>query len=66
MQLQPSLPLVHAAPGVRSAKEHSRLLGLEDPSNAIATAAYYKAEARGFTPDHELDDWLAAEAESDA
>lgn len=33
--------------------------GFED----IATAAYYKAEARSFAPGHELDDWLEAEAE---
>ncbi len=29
----------------------------------IAESAYYKAEARGFSPGYELDDWLAAEAE---
>ena len=29
----------------------------------IATAAYYKAEARGFMPGQELDDWLEAESE---
>ena len=29
----------------------------------IATAAYYRAEARGFEPGHELEDWFAAEAE---
>jgi hypothetical protein len=29
----------------------------------IEQAAYYKAEARGFAPGHELDDWIAAEAE---
>lgn len=33
--------------------------------NYIATAAYHKAEARGFDPGHELDDWLEAEAEFD-
>lgn len=27
----------------------------------IATAAYYLAEQRGFSPGHELDDWLEAE-----
>jgi hypothetical protein len=31
--------------------------------NRIAVAAYRRAEARGFEPCHELDDWLAAEAE---
>lgn len=29
----------------------------------IAEAAYFHAEQRGFAPGHELDDWLAAEAE---
>lgn len=29
----------------------------------IAERAYYRAERRGFTPGHELDDWLAAERE---
>lgn len=29
----------------------------------IAEAAYYRAERRGFSPGHELDDWLQAEAE---
>ncbi len=29
----------------------------------IAVAAYYKAEARGFQPGHDIEDWLTAEAE---
>lgn len=29
----------------------------------IAVSAYYKAEARGYEPGHEIQDWLAAEAE---
>ena len=29
----------------------------------IARLAYAKAEARGFEPGHEMDDWLEAEAE---
>ena len=31
-----------------------------------AVAAFYLAEARGFSPGQELDDWLAAERELDA
>ena len=27
----------------------------------IAEAAYFRAEKRGFTPGHEVEDWLAAE-----
>ena len=29
----------------------------------IATAAYYRAERRGFSPGRELEDWLEAERE---
>ncbi len=29
----------------------------------IATAAYYRAARRDFAPGHELEDWIAAEAE---
>ncbi len=32
---------------------------------AIAAAAYYCAERRGFEPGHELEDWLEAEARID-
>jgi hypothetical protein len=32
----------------------------------IQTAAYYRAERRGFAPGHEAEDWLAAEREIDA
>jgi hypothetical protein len=32
-----------------------------DMADLIATAAYYRAEHRGFEPGHELEDWLAAE-----
>jgi hypothetical protein len=32
----------------------------------IATAAYYRAERRGFLPGHELEDWLDAEREVDS
>jgi hypothetical protein len=37
----------------------------QDRLNYIATAAYYKAEAHGFMPGQELDNWLEAEAEFD-
>ncbi|MEQ1487343.1 MAG: DUF2934 domain-containing protein [Methylotenera sp.] len=38
-------------------------LKIEDDVCLVAVCAYYKAEARGFEPGHEMDDWLAAEAE---
>ncbi len=31
----------------------------------IAKAAYFRAESRGFAPGHEVEDWVAAEAEVD-
>jgi hypothetical protein len=33
------------------------------PEEAIAEAAYYRAERRGFVPGHALEDWLEAERE---
>jgi len=35
----------------------------KDHHAAIALAAYFCAERRGFDPGHELEDWLAGEAE---
>jgi Protein of unknown function (DUF2934) len=37
--------------------------GSEDRDAEIALRAYYKAEARGYEPGHEIQDWLDAEAE---
>lgn len=31
----------------------------------IAESAYFRAQNRGFEPGHEVEDWLAAEAEID-
>jgi len=36
----------------------------EELQRWIAEAAYYRAERRGFEPGYEIDDWLAAEAET--
>ena len=35
----------------------------EEGLTRIAVAAYYKAEARGYQPGYEIQDWLEAEAE---
>jgi Protein of unknown function (DUF2934) len=37
--------------------------GSTDRYYEIALRAYYKAEARGYEPGHEIQDWLDAEAE---
>jgi len=49
---QPSKP--QAVPQARPARDLNKL---------IEEAAYYRAQQRGFAPGHELDDWIAAEAE---
>lgn len=38
-------------------------LDIEDKVSRIAISAYFKAEARGYEPGHEIQDWLEAEAE---
>jgi hypothetical protein len=43
---------------VRSAREP---LDANQRHQLIAVAAYYRAEARGFAPGFEIQDWLAAE-----
>lgn len=45
-----------SVPSVTFATERHRM---------IEEAAYYHAEKRGFQPDHEMLDWLAAEKEID-
>ena len=47
---------------VQRANSHTELTP-EELYRMIATAAYRRAEQRGFEPGHELDDWVAAEAE---
>jgi hypothetical protein len=36
---------------------------VKDRHTRISVSAYYKAEARGFSPEYALEDWLTAEAE---
>jgi hypothetical protein len=54
---------------LENAQPATRVAGNFDPSSSrealIATAAYYRAERRGFLPGHELEDWLSAEREFD-
>ena len=44
----------------------TQFVGPEHRAALIAEAAYFRAEKRGFSPGHEAEDWLAAEAEVDA
>jgi hypothetical protein len=45
----------------RSTPRPSAELSPRQRAERIAEAAYYLAEQRAFAPNHELDDWLAAE-----
>lgn len=38
---------------------------MQQRQSLIASAAYFRAEKRGFRAGHDLEDWLAAEAEVD-
>jgi len=45
----------------RSNSRSTAALGAQQRAKRIAEAAYFLAEQRAFAPNHELDDWLAAE-----
>jgi len=52
----------------KKSRKNNPILGLgdeygDDQFYRTAECAYYKAEARGFEPGYEMEDWLAAEAE---
>ena len=64
------IPVIGIEPALESASRElaSRELNSseiegEDKLSCIAVLAYYKAEARGYEPGHEMQDWLDAEAE---
>jgi hypothetical protein len=66
------LPGYHATYGSRSKSYHIDPLrfcraggGHAERHAAIAKAAYWHAQRRNFEGGHELEDWLAAEAEFD-
>ena len=56
---QPPKPRKTAKAGAPARQDVSS----QEMRRRIEIEAYYKAEARGFAPGHELDDWIAAEAE---
>ena len=51
------------AQGAQRRARKSATVSTQDSQQMIAKAAYYRAQARGFAPGCELDDWLAAEVE---
>jgi hypothetical protein len=47
----------------KSVRGKAKKLSKDQIFSNIALSAYYKAEARGYEPGHEIQDWLEAEAE---
>ena len=45
--------------------DSSVTLSAQDRLQMIESAAYFRAERRGFTPGRAIEDWLAAESEID-
>jgi Protein of unknown function (DUF2934) len=68
-----AIPLVDLFESKPAAPSHGACNGechafeMYEARNArVREAAYLRAQARGFEPGHELEDWLAAEHEVDA
>jgi RecB family exonuclease len=62
-------PARKRAPRKRAAAAEVARPSFVDPQQRAALtarAAYFRAMNRGFAPGHEVEDWLAAEAEVDA
>jgi hypothetical protein len=68
----PATPIVRkraprkSVPTGESKPTLTRFVGPERRAALIAEAAFFRAEKRGFSPGHEVEDWLAAESEVDA
>ena len=60
---QPPKPRKTAPEAFKAAPNPRAETSPKEIRQLIEQAAYYKAKERGFTPGHELDDWIAAEAE---
>jgi hypothetical protein len=63
-------PAPAKAPRTRTTKSQASFradaraeVSAEEVRKLIAEAAYYRAKKRGFTPGHEVEDWVQAEAE---
>jgi hypothetical protein len=64
-KIDPPAAAISTNPNARSASAHAHFDPASSREALIATAAYYRAERRGFQPGHETEDWLAAEREID-
>ncbi len=62
----PAKPALKSAAPRKPAAPRRRSVTPEERYRLIQEAAYYRAEQRGFAAGHEVEDWIAAEAEVDA
>ena len=60
---KPAAKVARAAATPATAKPAPAALSAAQREQMVRTAAYFRAERRGFLPGNEWDDWLAAEAE---
>jgi len=60
---KPRKTMAPKAPAAADTEEMRDEMSPQDVRQRIEIAAYYKAQERGFEPGHELEDWIAAEAE---
>jgi hypothetical protein len=61
-----SAPRKSAVDATQAVTSTTRFIAQDQRAALIAEAAYLRAQQRGFAPGHEIEDWLAAEAEVDA
>ena len=59
-------PRKQSAPPVERDTAYPSFVDPQQRAGLIAQAAYFRALDRGFAPGHEMEDWLAAEAQVDA
>jgi len=60
---KPATRVARAAATPAAARPASAAMSAAQREQMVRTAAYFRAERRGFVPGNEWDDWLAAEAE---
>jgi hypothetical protein len=63
---EPSAETRKKSPAVKKLVDKPAAPSAEERQRWIATAAYHRAEKRGFAPGYEVQDWLDAEAEISA
>ena len=60
-----TFPVTDNDQSTESGQSHVASAAHDDRERRIATAAYLRAERRGFKPGAEIEDWLEAEREED-